>query len=284
MTNVVSFPGLGLEFELNRVAFSVFGKDVYWYGIIIALGFILAVLYGYRRAPRYGVDQDKLMDMLFFAVPLCIIGARVYYVIFNPSICYNPDGSFSFYRAIAIWDGGLAIYGGIIGMILGVTVFCRLRKIRVWTILDVVSLGFLIGQCLGRWGNFFNREAHGSETDCFLRMGLTDAAGSVTYYHPTFLYESAWNLLGFVLLHWYSKRRKYDGQIFTMYIAWYGFGRMFIEGLRTDSLYIPGTGIRVSQLLAGVSFIAAAGILIWQSCFRKHNPRDLWVNRAEPEH
>ena len=274
----ITFPEFGICVDPPRIAFQIGSKPIYWYGIIIAFGFLLAVLYSLKRSKTFGLKKDDLLDGVLYVTPVSIICTRAYYCIFNWEL-YRDDPISCLY----IWDGGLAIYGGIIGMILGVAVFCRLRKIRVWTILDVVSLGFLIGQCLGRWGNFFNREAHGSETDCFLRMGLTDAAGGVTYYHPTFLYESAWNLLGFVLLHWYSKRRKYDGQIFTMYIAWYGFGRMFIEGLRTDSLYIPGTGIRVSQLLAGVSFIAAAGILIWQSCFRKHNPRDLWVNRAEPE-
>lgn len=284
MTNVVSFPGLGLEFELNRVAFSVFGKDVYWYGIIIALGFILAVLYGYRRAPRYGVDQDKLMDMLFFAVPLCIIGARVYYVIFNPSICYNPDGSFSFYRAIAIWDGGLAIYGGVIMAIITVAVYCRVRKQSFWDYADVGSLGVLIGQLVGRWGNFVNVEAYGGLTAAPWRMCSPSIAnylwqhGDITSMeeyesilsgtlgvHPTFFYESVWNLIGFVILALIGrKKRKCRGQIFAGYLIWYGFGRAIIEGLRTDSLYFFGTGIRTSQMVGILSVIAGVVVLIHQ--------------------
>lgn len=270
----ITFPELGISVDPSRIAFSIGSKPIYWYGIIIAVGFLLAVLYCLKRSSTFGLTQDDLLDGVLWVTPVAIICTRAYYCIFNWEL-YRDDPISCLY----IWDGGLAIYGGILGMILGVSVYCKLRKLRVWTILDVVSLGFLIGQCIGRWGNFMNREAHGGETDSFLRMGLTDAAGNVAYYHPTFLYESAWNLLGFVLLHFYSKRRKYDGQIFTMYIAWYGFGRMLIEGLRTDSLYIPGTGIRVSQLLAGVSFVIAAGILVWQTFFRKHDPKDLWVNR-----
>ncbi len=208
------------------------------------------MLYALRRCKAFGLRQDDLLDGVLWVTPFAIVCTRAYYCIFywdlyrdNPISC------------LYIWDGGLAIYGGIIGAAIGILVFSRVRKLPVGTILDITSLGFLIGQAMGRWGNFFNREAHGYETDSFLRMGLTDTAGNVAYYHPTFLYESCWNLLGFVLLHFYSKRRKYDGQIATMYLAWYGFGRMFIEGLRTDSLYLPGTSIRVSQLPAAVTFV-----------------------------
>ena len=157
--------------------------------------------------------------------------------------------------------------------------FAKVKRLRATTLLDITSLGLLIGQLIGRWGNFMNREAHGGETDSFLRMGLVDADGVVRYYHPTFLYESVWNLIGFILLHFFVKKRKYDGQIFTMYIAWYGFGRMWIEGMRTDSLYIPNTNIRVSQLLAGVTFVIATGVLIYEHFFRKHDPADLYVNQ-----
>ena len=157
-------------------------------------------------------------------------------------------------------------------------VYTRWKKIPLRPVLDLVSMGFVIGQFIGRWGNFINREAYGAVTDSFLRMGLEDAAGNVTYYHPTFLYESLWNFVGFLFLHFYIKRRKYDGQIFTMYIAWYGLGRAFIEGLRTDSLYLFHTGIRVSQLLAAVSCLIAAAVLIYRLS-KKPDPADLYVHQ-----
>jgi phosphatidylglycerol:prolipoprotein diacylglycerol transferase len=163
-----------------------------------------------------------------------------------------------------IWNGGIAIYGGVLGAILGMYVFCKVKKISLGATLDLVLLGFLIGQSIGRWGNFFNREAFGAETESFLRMGLLDTfTGTVTYHHPTFLYESLWNALGFVVLHFLSKKREYDGQIALGYAVWYGLGRAFIEGLRTDSLYIPGTAIRVSQALAAASCILAAAVLVY---------------------
>jgi phosphatidylglycerol:prolipoprotein diacylglycerol transferase len=163
-----------------------------------------------------------------------------------------------------IWNGGIAIYGGVLGAILGMYVFCKVKKISLGATLDLVLLGFLIGQSIGRWGNFFNREAFGAETDSFLRMGLLDTfSGMVVYHHPTFLYESLWNALGFVVLHFLSKKREYDGQIALGYAVWYGLGRTFIEGLRTDSLYIPGTSIRVSQALAAASCILAAAVLVY---------------------
>ena len=271
----ITFPEFGISVDPDRIAFSIGNKPIYWYGIIIAFGFLLAVLYALKRSKQFGIKQDDLLDGVLYVTPFAIICARAYYCAFYWDL-YRDDPI----SCIRIWDGGIAIYGGIIGMIIGVAVFCKLRKIKVWTILDIVSLSFLIGQSIGRWGNFMNREAHGGVTDSLFRMGLEDAAGNVTYYHPTFLYESVWNALGFVLLHFYSKRRKYDGQVFTLYIAWYGLGRMFIEGMRTDSLYIPGTSIRVSQLLAAVSFVAAAVVLVYVTFFRKHDPADLQVNQA----
>ena len=278
LSSPITFPEFGIRVNPDRVAFYIGEKGIYWYGIIIAVGFLLAVLYAMKRCKQFGLQQDDLLDGVLWVTPVAIICARAYYCIFYWDL-YRDDPL----SCLRIWDGGIAIYGGILGMILGVAVFCKIRKLKVWTILDVVSLSFLIGQSIGRWGNFMNREAHGGETDCFLRMGLEDAAGNVTYYHPTFLYESVWNALGFVLLHCYSQKRKYDGQVFTMYIAWYGLGRMVIEGLRTDSLYIPGTQIRVSQLLAAVSFVIAAGLLVYMTFFRKHDPADLLVNQVAAE-
>ena len=280
MSKIVTFPGLGLEFELDPIAFSVFGWDVHWYGVIIACGFLLAVLYGYWRAPRFGVDQEKLIDMLFFAVPLCIIGARAYYVIFEPSVCFDADGSFSLYRAIAIWDGGLAIYGAIIMAILTVAVYCKVRRQNFWNYADIGCFGVLIGQAVGRWGNFVNVEAFGGVTDLpwrmcspsiaeyLLRHGLVDEAAyqqvldGALGVHPTFLYESLWNVLGFVILVLIARRgRKFNGQLFLSYIVWYGLGRAAIEGLRTDSLYFFGTPLRSSQALGLASALVAVIVM-----------------------
>lgn len=270
----ISFPNLGIELNPSRVAFTVFGKDIYWYGLIIAVGFILAVAYGMTRAKTVGLTDDDILDMLFAAVPTAIICARAYYCIFYWGL--YADNPIS---VLYIWEGGLAIYGGIIGAVAAVLIFCKVRKIPAGPMLDVGGLGLLIGQMIGRWGNFMNREAHGAVTDSFLKMGIADAAGQVTYYHPTFLYESLWNLVGFVLLHCYLKRRKFDGEVFAFYVAWYGLGRAWIEGMRTDSLYLFGTGIRVSQLLAVVSFVGAVALVAYVRIVRKPQPEQLYVNR-----
>ena len=269
----ISFPGLGLSMDPDRIVFNLFGKNIYWYGLIIVIGFALAVLYANRRAKQFGLKQDDILDLLLVATPVAIICARAYYCIFNWSLfAENPIS------VLYIWHGGLAIYGGVIGAAVFIAVGTRIKKINCPALLDVTSMGFLIGQCIGRWGNFVNREAFGAETDSFLRMGLTDATGHTIYVHPTFLYESVWNLIGFVLLHFLSKRRKFDGQIALLYVAWYGLGRGFIEGLRSDSLYLFGTNLRVSQLLAFASFLIAGGILFYHQVFKEHEPDELYVN------
>lgn len=263
--NQVSFPGLGLSFELDRVAFSVFGKEIYWYALIIVSGFLLAVLYGRKRASEFGLKKDDLLDMLLYAVPIAILCARAYYVIFNFGL-YRNDPIHMLY----IWEGGIAIYGAIIGSLVTVLVFCKKRNLPLGGMLDIGALGLLIGQSIGRWGNFVNREAFGGVTDLPWRMELYDVASHGTIcVHPTFLYESLWNALGFVLLHFYSKKRKFSGEIFWLYAAWYGLGRAFIEGLRTDSLYFFGSGIRISQLIGIISFVAAIAVLVVQ--WKKYN-------------
>lgn len=271
----ITFPNLGISVNPSRVAFTVLGKDIYWYGIIIAVGFLLAVIYAIRRAPSFGLTEDNILDMLFVAVPLAIVCARLYYCIFYWDL-YRDNPIAILY----VWEGGLAIYGGVIGAVIGVAIFCRVKKLPIGPLLDVGGLGLLIGQMIGRWGNFMNREAHGAITDGFFKMGIADAAGNVTYYQPTFLYESVWNLVGFIALHFYSKRRKFDGEIFLLYLAWYGLGRAWIEGLRTDSLYLFNTGIRVSQLLAALSCVAAVAVLVYVHVVRKPQPERLYVNRA----
>ena len=271
MYTEISFPALGLTLNPPR-NLQIGPFNIYFYGIIIALGMVLAVVYASRRSKEFGITEDDLLDGVLWVTPFAILCARAYYCIFTWEH-YRENPVSVFY----IWEGGLAIYGGVIGAVLGVAVFCRLKKIRLSALLDLVSLGFLIGQSMGRWGNFFNREAFGAETASFLRMGLMNGyTGQVTYYHPTFFYESVWNAAGFLLLHKLSKRRQYDGQIALSYAAWYGLGRAFIEGLRTDSLYLGP--FRVSQLLAAVSCIAALTVLLLQ--MRKpRDPAELYVNK-----
>ncbi len=267
----ISFPSLGLELNPGR-SISLGPLTIHYYGIIIALGLTLAVIYGCRRARQFGLTDDNILDGVLMVTPIAIVCARLYYCIFS-----WEDYAADPISVLYIWKGGLAIYGGVIGAALGMVLFCKLKKLKLTPLLDLVSIGFLIGQAMGRWGNFFNREAFGAETDSFLRMGLYNSlSGTTVYYHPTFLYESVWNLTGFLLLHFLSKKRRYDGQIALGYLAWYGLGRAIIEGLRTDSLYLGA--FRVSQLLAGITCVAAAGILLWQM-FRPHDPANMLVNQ-----
>ena len=270
----ITFPALGISWDPGR-SFSLGPLTVHYYGVIIAFGLMLAVIYGWKRSRQFGIKQDDIVDGVLVVVPIAIICARLYYCIFQWE-SYADDPISILY----IWEGGLAIYGGVLGAVAAIAVYCKVRRIKLPALLDLVLLGFLIGQSIGRWGNFFNREAFGAETDFFLRMGLLNTrTGQVEYHHPTFLYESVWNAIGFVLLHFLSKKRKYDGQIALGYCAWYGLGRTFIEGLRTDSLYIGSTDIRVSQLLAAVSCVAALAVLVVMA-FRKHDPQKLFVNQV----
>ena len=270
----ISFPNLGISLNPSRVAFSLFGKEIYWYGIIIALGFGLAVIYAMRRVREFGLTQDDILDFIFVAVPAAVICARLYYCIFEWN--QYKDNPIS---VLYIWEGGIAIYGAVIGAVIAAVLFSKIKKIPLLPLMDIGGLGLLIGQMIGRWGNFINREAYGSVTDTFFKMGLEGANGTVVYYHPTFLYESVWNLIGFVFLHFLSKKRRFDGQIFACYVAWYGLGRAWIEGLRTDSLYIGQGGIRVSQLLAVISLVLAVGWILFVLLYKKPQPSDLYVNR-----
>ena len=268
----ISFPALGIEWNPGR-SFSIGPLSIHYYGLIIAVGLLLAVVYSWHRSKQFGIRADDITDGVLWIVPLAVVCARLYYCIFQWEE-YASDPISILY----IWNGGLAIYGGVIGAVIGVVIYARIKKIKLPALLDLVALGFLIGQCIGRWGNFFNREAFGEITDSFLKMGLYNTKTGLTeYHHPTFLYESLWNLVGFVALHFLSKRRQYDGQIALGYAAWYGLGRAMIEGLRTDSLYLGN--FRVSQLLAAVSFLAAATVLIVMA-FRKHSPDKLFVNQV----
>ena len=278
--STISFPSFGIEINPPQVL-SLGPVDIHLYGLVIALGLMLAAVYGMRRSKEFGLTEDNILDGVLWITPFAIVCARAYYVAFTwEHYSRNPIS------VLYIWEGGLAIYGGVLGAILGMWVFCRVKKLKFAAVLDLVLLGFLIGQSMGRWGNFFNREAFGAPTDSFFRMGLYNTTtGAWEYYHPTFLYESVWNLIGLVLLYAVVRpRRKFDGQLFASYILWYGLGRAWIEGMRTDSLYLFGTGIRVSQALAILSAAIALGAILFLLRRQKRRPVPLYAERmAERE-
>lgn len=284
----VYFEGLGIDFDLPSVAFSIFGYEVHWYGIIIAFGFMLAVLYGGRMAYKWKMSLDGMTDVLIWGTIFGIVCARAYYVIFEWS--YYKDHLIEIPQ---IWNGGIAIYGGIIGALIGAAIGCKTGKINFPNLLDLGALGLLIGQGIGRWGNFFNQEAFGvNTTTAPFRMwsqkihdDLVSSADTLTAkgiefdpnlpVHPTFLYESVWCLLGFLILNYMvHKHRHFKGEIFMLYGVWYGLERAVVEGLRTDSLYIGDTTLRVSQLLsiAIVAVFAVAFVV----CFVKYKKGTLW--------
>lgn len=257
----VQFPGLGWSFELNSTMFSIGSFEVKWYGFLIGMGFLLAFAYGLWMCKRLGLDRSKIVDTAIIGLIAGIIGARLYYVIFYPGTKYWDDPI----QILYIHQGGLGIYGGIIGGLVAGMIMCKIKKLNPFAGLDVASLGFLIGQCIGRWGNYINQEAFGAETS--LPWGMQSVNTGNVPVHPCFFYESLWCAIGFVLLHFFTtKLRRYDGQTFLLYVIWYGAGRFFIEALRTDSLYVPGLPIKVSQLVALVSVAAAVALLI---VFRK---------------
>lgn len=255
----VSFPGLGWSFRLNSTAFSIGSFEVKWYGIIIGIGFLLAFVYGISSCTKMKLNKGKLLDAVIIGLIGGIIGARLYYVLFFDGDKYLKDPISILY----IHEGGLGIYGGIIGGLVAGGITAKIKKINVLAALDIACLGFLIGQAIGRWGNFVNQEAFGSQTNLPWGMVSENTAGVPV--HPCFFYEFLWCSLGFVLLHIFTRKfRRYDGQTFLCYVMWYGTGRFFIEALRTDSLII--CGMKVSQLLAAVTVLAALALLI---IFRK---------------
>jgi len=300
--NTVSFPGLGLEFTLNRVAITVLGRPIYWYGVIIVSGLILAVYLCSRWGKRFGISEDNILDMMFFAVPAALVAIRAYYVIFNLQMYRRPDGSLDWEAILRYSDGGLAIYGAIISSAIVLFLFCRNRRLSFLAYADLGVHGLFIGQLVGRWGNFMNVEAFGGTTALPWRMcgpsiaaymadhGYVDEAGyqailsGTLGVHPTFFYESAWNLAGLIMVYAIGKRRKFDGECFLFYFFWYGLGRAWIEGLRTDSLYLFGwelfgVPIRVSQLFALVTCAAAGGALVYMLLRYRDRRQVLFVER-----
>lgn len=283
----IRFPGLFGDWAFTASAKALdIGKGVYWYGIIIAIGLLMALLFCMKQRKKYGISEDDLLDGLLWGIPFGIIGARLYYVIFYLDLYRNSDGTINWREVIAIWDGGLAIYGGVIATVIVALLLSRRRKFKIGAMLDLVVMGLLIGQIFGRWGNFMNREAFGAETTLPWRMQLTTTAGTLIEVHPTFLYESLWNLIGLLLIVFVvSKARRFDGENTWFYFLWYGIGRFWIEGLRTDSLYlfnwtIAGQPIRVSQALSLVMVLVSAFMLLYHIKIKPHTPEELYVNQV----
>ena len=277
MTNLVQFPGLGLSFELSRVAFSIGDMDIYWYGVCIAFGLCLALVFAFRRCTEFGIDADSMVDVILIGVVLGIASARLYYVAMAP---YNYD---TIWDVLAVRDGGLAIYGGIIGACIAVVIYSRKKKQNFSLLMDTASMSIVFGQIMGRWGNFFNREAFGDYTNNLFAMQLPVSAvraneitqkmwdhvvtvNGVEYIqvHPTFLYESLWNVGVLLFLFWFRKRKKFNGEVFLMYLIGYGLGRIWIEGLRTDQLLLPVVGLPVSQLLSGCLVVGCTILVVWK--------------------
>lgn len=262
-TSYISFPGLGIdEFCVDSVAFRIFNHPVAWYGIIITFGIVMATLYVLYRARQEGISSDMILDLGIYVILFAVLGCRVFYVL------TSLDSYDSFWDVFKIWEGGLAIYGGIIAGALTIFIYCRRKKKNFYQLLDMVAPAVMLGQTIGRWGNFTNGEAHGGVTDIFCRMGLHFSEYTEpNFYHPTFLYESLWNLTGFVIINLLYRKKRYNGQVALMYLTWYGFGRMLIEQLRTDSLYLFGSlwevwFLKISSLIGFFCFIICGTLLV----------------------
>ena len=282
----VSFPGLfgDWEFTLDPVAIHI-GHGIYWYGIILACAMLAGMYFAMKQAKHYGLKEDHLMDLVLWAIPACIIGARIYYVLFYLDLYRNADGTLNWGRMVAVWDGGIAIYGAVIAAVLVAVLYARHKKVPTAALMDAGVLGLILGQIIGRWAYFVNREAFGGETDLPWRMRVWLSEFQYAEVHPTFLYESLWNLVGLLLLLFVvSRGRRFDGENTCFYFLWYGAGRFWIEGLREDSLYLFdwtlfGNPLRVSQALSLVLVIGAVAVMFYQIGIKKRTPETLWVNR-----
>ena len=282
----ISFPGLFGEWEFNPDPIAIHvGHGIYWYGIILAIAMLAGLFLAMKQAKHYGLTEDNVLDMLLWAVPSCIIGSRIYYVIFYLDLYKNADGSLNWGQMIAIWDGGLAIYGTVIVGAIVALVYTRIKKLRFAAMTDLAVLGLMLGQIIGRWANFINREAFGGLTDLPWRMRLWVNSYEYIEVHPTFFYESMWNLAGLLLILFVvSKGRRFDGENTWFYFLWYGIGRFWIEGLRSDSLYLfdwtfMGEPIRVSQALSLVVAVVAAFMLFYNLKIKKRTADGLLVNQ-----
>ena len=274
MTHYITFPGL-FDDILTVPTETFFGIKIY--AVMIMVGFLLAAIYAMARAKEFNSDGDIIADLLIVVLPVAIIGARAYYVLHKWDY-YSQHTD----EIIKVWNGGIAIYGAIIASALVIVIFSKIKKIDMLSLLDLGAISLLIGQSIGRWGNFFNAEAYGTTTDLpwgmVIRKSIQTTGAAV---HPTFLYESIWNAIGFVILHNYSKKRKFKGEMTLLYIAWYGLGRAFIEGLRVDSLMIGNTNIRVSQMLAIVTCVLSVIALLYFYKTKKGTPVLVSANETE---
>ncbi len=255
MTNIIGFPGLGITLTVNRTAFSVFGKDIYWYALCILTGYLTGLAFVSATCKKRGIDPDNVFDICLYGLIFGLIGARIYYCIFD----WKSIGGF--WGIFKIWEGGIAIYGALIGAISAAYIYCRKKKLNILRVFDVCVPGLFIGQIIGRWGNFFNAEVYGRETDSLLRMTINGGSGV----HPLFLYEGIWNLAGLVLLLIFRDKKRADGQPFFFYVFWYGLGRLFLEGMRQSEyiLYvIPGV-LGISQVVAAIGIIAGIGGMVF---------------------
>ena len=282
----IRFPGLFGDWEFNPDPIAIhIGHGIYWYGIILACAMLAGLFLCMKQAKRFGLTEDNVLDLVLWAVPCCILGSRIYYVIFYLDLYRNADGSLDWGRIIAIWDGGLAIYGTVIAGVIVVLIFTKVKKLRFAAMTDLAVMGLLLGQIIGRWANFINREAFGGLTDLPWRMRLWVSASQYIEVHPTFLYESLWNLVGLLLMLFVvTKGRRFDGENTWFYFLWYGLGRAWIEGLRTDSLYLfdwtfMGQPIRVSQALSLVMVVVAAFMLFYNIKIKKRTADGLLVNQ-----
>ena len=255
----VGFPKLGITgFDMDPVALRLGSVEIRWYGILILLGLLTAVFFGTRKMKKFDHTFDDVLDLLIFSVPAGIIGCRLYYCAFRWDYYKNDPIKI----ITGIFDGGLAFYGGLIGAVLAALIVMKVKKMNIPAILDLYITQFPIAQAIGRWGNFVNGEAYGGHTDLPWGMTIAQRSDAIEPVHPTFLYESLWNLIGFIWLYKHIDHRKFNGQNALLYLLWYGLGRTFIEGLRTDSLYIGNTGIRVSQLLSAIMVVVSIVLLI----------------------
>ena len=283
----ISFPGLFGDWEFNPDPIAIhIGHGIYWYGIILACAMLAGLFLCMKQAKRFGLTEDNVLDLVLWAVPCCILGSRIYYVIFYLDLYRNADGGLDWGRIIAIWDGGLAIYGTVIAGVIVVLIFAKVKKLRFAAMTDLAVMGLLLGQIIGRWANFINREAFGGLTELPWRMRLWVSASQYIEVHPTFLYESLWNLVGLLLMLFViTKGRRFDGENTWFYFLWYGLGRSWVEGLRTDSLYLfdwtfMGQPIRVSQALSMVMVVVAAVMLFYNIKIKKHTADGLLVNQV----
>lgn len=248
MINHISFPTLGLDFTINRVAFTVLGKDIYWYALIILTGFLFGTIYAVKGAKKRGIDTENIWDVALYGLIFGLVGARLYYIIFDFDSVRG-----SILNVFKVWEGGLAIYGGIIGAVISTYIYCKKKKLSVGNVFDICCPGLLLGQAIGRWGNFVNAEVYGGETSLFCGMSINGSAPV----HPLFLYESLWNFIGVIIITVFRDKKRADFQVFSFYILWYSFGRLILEGMRQSKyiLYLVDGVLGISQAVAVLGII-----------------------------